>query len=74
MSIAKLKSHIKKNGKAKTAVALGLTTTTTIDNWLSRKAVPKNQLEGIKRLSRTTVEVAIDPAQTSVTKTTTPAV
>ncbi len=38
------------NGKAKTAVALGMTETNAITNWLSREEVPENQREKVKNL------------------------
>lgn len=52
MSIARLKSCIKKHGKAKTAVALGLRETNAISNWVSRKQIPLNHLEKVKNLNK----------------------
>jgi len=51
MSIRTLKSCIKKHGKAKTAVALGLKETNAINNWIARKEIPENQKQSVKDLS-----------------------
>lgn len=59
MSIAKLKSYIKKNGKAKTAVALGLTETSAINNWLARKSIPESKKSCVKRLKNYSVNVMV---------------
>jgi len=50
MSIATLKTCIKRHGKVKTAVALGLTETSAINNWLARKIIPVNQKQSVKNL------------------------
>lgn len=50
MSLQTLGKCIKKHGKAKTAVALGLKETSAINNWLSRKSIPVNQKENVKNL------------------------
>ena len=41
--IVRLKSFIRKHGKAKTAVALGMKETNSINNWISRGFVPDNK-------------------------------
>ena len=50
MSIRTLKSCIKKHGKAKTAVALGLKETNAINNWIFRNAIPEGYIEKVKNL------------------------
>jgi len=57
MSLRKLNSYIKKNGKAKTAVALGLKETNAINNWIARKTIPLNQKENVKLLETKAVFV-----------------
>ena len=57
MSLRKLNSYIKKNGKAKTAVALGLKETNAINNWIARKTSPLSQKENIKLLETKAVFV-----------------
>ena len=50
MSIRTLKGCIKKHGKAKTAVALGLKETNAINNWIFRNAIPEGYMEKVKSL------------------------
>lgn len=57
MSLRKLNSYIKKHGKAKTAVALGLKETNAINNWIARKNIPATQKENVKALSTKAVFV-----------------
>lgn len=57
MGLRKLKSYVKKNGKAKTAVALGLQETNAINNWLKRKEIPEPRKEAVKNLGKTQVVV-----------------
>lgn len=52
MSLRVLNSCIKKHGKAKTAVALGLSETNAINNWISRKSIPKVHKEKVKSLPK----------------------
>jgi len=52
MLIKKLNSYIKEHGKAKTAVALGVLDTVTINNWLVRKTIPKKYEDRVKTLNR----------------------
>jgi hypothetical protein len=63
MSVAKLKSYIKKNGKAKTAVALGLIETNAINNWIARKSIPVAFQESVKNLKHKKVIVVADDAK-----------
>ena len=66
MSIRILKSCIKKRGKSKTAVALGLKETNAINNWLARDEIPENQKENVKKLSKLNTVIArfnIDPSE-----------
>lgn len=57
MSLRVLNSYIKKNGKAKTAVALGLKETNAINNWIARKSIPKSHKENVKNLKHKAVFV-----------------
>ena len=55
MSLSRLKSYIKKNGVAKTAVALGYSDTGAIRNWIYRKDIPKSKRDDVKKLANRTV-------------------
>lgn len=55
MSLRKLNSYIKKNGKAKTAVALGLKETSAINNWIARKSIPKEKRDNVRDLENKSV-------------------
>jgi len=57
MSLRNLNSYIKKHGKAKTAVALGLKETNAINNWIARKSIPATYKEAVKKISHKTVIV-----------------
>ena len=51
--LKKLERYIKKNGKAKTAVALGLTETTSMNNWLKKdRNIPKRYLPVINDIAK----------------------
>lgn len=62
MSVAKLKSYIKKHGKAKTAVALNLKETNAINNWIARNAIPESHKENVKNLKFKKVVIVDDNA------------
>lgn len=47
-----LKSYIAKNGKAKTAVALGIKDTNALGNWVARETIPEHRHEAVKDLKR----------------------
>ena len=55
--IKKLNSYIRKHGKAKVAVALGLKETNAISNWIMRNEVPKKRRKDINLLKIRTVSV-----------------
>lgn len=57
MSLRKLNSYVKKHGKAKTAVALGLKETNAISNWQKRKEIPEARKEAVKSLPEVQVVV-----------------
>ena len=64
MSIRTLKACIKKHGKAKTAVALGLKETKAISNWVARNEIPEFHKDNVKKLSKLKIVIArfnIDP-------------
>jgi hypothetical protein len=55
MSLRTLNGYIKKHGKAKTAVALGLTETSAINNWIARKSIPKERRDNVRALKEKVV-------------------
>lgn len=60
MSMVKLKRYIRKNGKAKTAVALGLKETNAINNWIARDEIPQKFKKDVKLIDKIQVQRLIE--------------
>ena len=67
MSLRILKNYIKKNGKAKTAVALDLTETSAINNWIARKIIPESKKIAVRELVYKEVSICYKKPQATLT-------